>query len=95
MLCTGMQLSKNHGQLQNPRHQRMQSADQAVHLQWSNRVGAVATGAPELDVALQGARVERIPRTGARILAVHSIGAESRFFWCALIFAEAATLTGG
>lgn len=60
----------------------MQTGDGAVRLLWSNRIGAAASGAPELDVKLTaGARVEKVPRPGARILALHASGSESRFFW--------------
>lgn len=54
-----------------------------MRLLWSNRIGAEASGSPELDVKLAGARLEKVPRPGARILALHASGAESRFFWCA------------
>ena len=47
-------------------------------------MGATASGPPELDVLLPlgTARVERVPRPGARILALHAVGADSHFFWC-------------
>jgi hypothetical protein len=52
-----------------------------VRLRWSSRIGAAASGAPELDDTLTAAQLEKVPRPGARILALHCSGRERRFFW--------------
>lgn len=59
----------------------LQASDGGVRLLWSNRIGATASGQPELDETLAAAQVEKVPRPGARILALHRSGTESRFFW--------------
>lgn len=61
----------------------LQKEDGSLHLTWSNRLGAAASGAPELDVVLPSgqSRFEKVPRPGSLIVALQRAGADSHFFW--------------